>query len=68
MKNIYGSIGYTLLQKENLIIVFADKHDDIPICNNKIDMANWFKTKFKTSIILLEEIPRKQDSKILELW
>ena len=68
MKNIYGSIGYTLLKKENIIIVFADKHDSIPTCKDNIDMANWFKTKFKTSIILLEEIPRKKESKILELW
>jgi len=68
MKNIYGSIGYTLLKKENLIIIFADKHDDIPNCVNKIDMANWFRTKFKTSIILLEEVPRVSNNKIVGLW
>jgi len=68
MKNIYGSIGYTLLKNENLIIIFADKHDDLPKCDNKIDMANWFRTKFKTSIILLEEVPRVPNSKIVGLW
>lgn len=67
MKNIFGSIGYTLLNNKNNILIFADKHDNIPDCNNKINMAEWFKTKFDSSIILLEEIPRV-NSKILELW
>jgi len=67
MKNIFGSIGYTLLNNKNNILIFADKHDDIPDCENKINMAEWLKTKFNSSIILLEEIPRF-DSKILELW
>jgi hypothetical protein len=67
MKNIFGSIGYTLLNNKNNILVFADKHDSIPDCVDKINMAEWFKTKFNSSIILLEEIPRV-NSKVLELW
>jgi len=67
MKNIFGSIGYTLLNNKNNILIFADKHDNIPDCINKINMAEWFKTKFNSSIILLEEIPRV-NSKVLELW
>lgn len=67
MKNIFGSIGYTLLNNTNNILIFADKHDDIPSCQNKINMAEWFKTKFNTSIILLEEVPRV-NNKLIELW
>jgi len=70
MINIYGSIGYTLLnnkQSKHNILVFADKHDNIPDCKNRIDMAKWFKTKFKSSVILLEEVPRV-GNEILGLW
>lgn len=67
MINIFGSIGYTLLQNTHNILIFADKHDDIPDCKNKINMAEWFKTKFNSSIILLEEVPRK-DTKLKPLW
>lgn len=67
MKNIFGSIGYTLLNNKHNILIFADKHDNIPDCENKINMAEWFKTKFDSSIILLEEIPRV-NHKLMELW
>jgi hypothetical protein len=70
MKNIYGTIGYTILKNiknNNNIIVFADMHNSLPACTNQTNISEWFKSKFKTSEILLEEVPR--DNFILEeLW
>ena len=59
MKNIYGTIGYTLLEHnkdKNKVIVLADMHDTLPSCNSKVDIAEWFKSKFSSSEILLEEM------------
>jgi hypothetical protein len=68
MSKIYGTIGYVFLKKNNRkIIVLADQHDTLPSCENKINVAEWFKSKFKTSKILLEEVPR-ENNKLLELW
>jgi hypothetical protein len=68
MNKIYGSIGYVFLKKNNRkIIVLSDQHDTLPSCENNINIAEWFKTKFDTSKILLEEVPR-EDNKLLELW
>jgi hypothetical protein len=70
MKNIYGTIGYTLLEhteKKNKVIVLADMHDTLPSCNSKVDIAEWFKSKFNSSEILLEEVPR-ENVKLKELW
>jgi hypothetical protein len=68
MNKIYGTIGYIFLVKENhKIIVLADQHDTLPSCDNKIDIADWFKKKFHTSKILLEEVPR-ENNKLIELW
>ena len=64
--NIYGAIGYTILKKNNhKIILFSDMHDKLKSCDNKINIDEWLKSKFKSSIILLEEIPR--DGSELEL-
>lgn len=67
--NIYGAIGYTVLI-DNItgqrIIIFADMHDTLESCPNKINIADWLKSNFKTSAILLEEVPRK--FKLQELW
>lgn len=70
MKHIYGTIGYTILKnikQKNFIIVFADMHDKLPTCNNKINIAEWFKSKLNTSKILLEEVPR-EGMELKELW
>ena len=68
MSKIYGTIGYVYLKKTHRkIIVLADQHDTLPSCENKINIAEWFKSKFKTSKILLEEVPR-EDNKLIELW
>lgn len=68
MSKIYGTIGYVFLKKENRkIIVLSDQHDTLPSCENKINIAEWFKQKFNTSKILLEEVPR-EDNKLIELW
>lgn len=68
MKNIYGTIGYTVLENnKHKIIILADMHDTLPTCKNQINISDWFKTKFKSSKILLEEIPR-DGFKLKELW
>ncbi len=70
MKNIYGTIGYTVLahgQTNKKIIIFADKHDNLPGCDNKTNIAQWLKQKMNTSKILLEEVPRDSVS-LKELW
>lgn len=69
MINIYGSIGYTILKHSNYnkIIVFADMHDTLKSCENKINISSWMLTKFKSSSILLEEVPR-EDVELKELW
>lgn len=70
MKNIYGTIGYTILKNinnNNKIIIFADMHNSLHTCTNQINISEWFKSKFETSEILLEEVPR--DNFVLEeLW
>jgi hypothetical protein len=68
--NIYGTIGYTILKNPNTkqkIIIFADMHDTLAKCKNNISIANWIKTKFKNSYILLEEVPRKNID-LGDLW
>jgi hypothetical protein len=69
MATIYGSVGYTVLMRPGFkVIVYADKHDNNIGCNNTIDMAGWMKTKFTSSNIILEEVPRNEESKLEELW
>jgi hypothetical protein len=70
MKNIYGTIGYTLLKNpntENKIIVLADMHDRLQECANNTNISDWFKSKFHSSKILLEEVPREKVT-LQELW
>ena len=70
MTNIYGTIGFSLLEHiddKNKIMILADMHNTLPSCNNKTNIADWFKSKFPTSEILLEEVPR-EDFKLKELW
>ena len=70
MKNLYGTIGYTILknnQTNNKVIVFADRHDNLPQCDNKTNIAEWFKQKMHSSKILLEEVPR-DSVELEELW
>jgi hypothetical protein len=70
MKNIYGTIGYTVLKNNksnNKIIIFADKHDNLPKCNDKTNIAEWLKQKMHSSKILLEEVPRNSVN-LEELW
>lgn len=70
MKNIYGTIGYTILEdnnNKNKIIVMADMHNTLPDCGNQIEVSDWFKNKLVTSEILLEEVPR-ENVNLIELW
>jgi hypothetical protein len=70
MKNIYGTIGYTLLvepKSNKKIIILADMHDTLPQCTNQTNVSDWFKSKFNSSKILLEEVPRDNFS-LSELW
>ena len=71
MISIFGSIGFSMMQNTNLgklIIIFADMHDQLNKCQNNKSIAEWFKEKFNSSRILLEEVPRMEDSGIQELW
>lgn len=68
MNNIYGSVGFVFLIKNNKkIILLSDQHDTLPKCDNNINIAEWLKKKMYTSKILLEEVPR-EDNKLIELW
>jgi hypothetical protein len=70
MSNIYlnGSIGYTLLIKNNIkILILADMHSNLPYCKKDgIFISDWFKNKYN-SRILLEEVPRVGPV-LKELW
>jgi hypothetical protein len=67
--NIYGSLGYTILNNNNHnIIIFADMHDTLKSCNDNIIISDWMKDKFNSSYILLEEVERIDDMKLGELW
>ena len=71
MKTIYGTIGYSLLvdpksYKKNIIIL-SDMHDRLPQCTNQTNISDWFKSKFNSSKILLEEVPR-DNFNLTELW
>jgi hypothetical protein len=70
MKNLYGTIGYTILTNpttSNKIIVFADRHDNLPKCNNLTNISDWFEGKMHSSKILLEEVPRDSVN-LEEIW
>ena len=71
MKNIYGSIGYTILKNalNTHILIFADSHDQLIKCDNNIDIAKWLESKLKKKTkILLEEVSRNENLKLQELW
>jgi len=69
MINIYGTIGYTHLNNTiNDIIVLSDMHDKLEKCTNYIKISDWLKKKFKSSVILLEEVDRDENSNLEELW
>jgi hypothetical protein len=70
-EHISGSVGYTLLERDNMIVLlFADIHDGIEYCDqskyNKF-IADWLNEKSDKYEILLEEIIR-EDLKLTELW
>lgn len=77
MATIYlnGSIGYTLLVKENIkILILADMHSKLPYCKeNGIFISDWFKFINKyikdtnNCLFLLEEVPRT-GIELKELW
>ena len=66
--NLNGSIGYTLLIKNNIkILILADNHSTLPYCKtDSIFISDWFKNKYN-SRILLEEVPRVGHD-LHELW
>jgi hypothetical protein len=73
MLYLYGTIGYSILLDQinnTKIIIFADMHDNLPLCKfpNSIKIAKWFQSKFKTSKILLEEVERTNNYKYKSLW
>ena len=71
---ISGSIGITLLKKNNKIIVLlADDHSNSSYCDNKgldkhQDIKNYLEKELKKeNKILLEEVPR-DGFELEELW
>jgi hypothetical protein len=74
MNNIYinGSIGYIYLKNlrnANEILLLSDNHSSQNYCNNQFEnkfISEWLETK--KSKILLEEVPRIEGSKLIELW
>lgn len=69
MSNIYGAIGYTVLEKDNhYILIFADKHDNLDKCNYMQNISDYLRSKFLSSNILLEEIPRNEKLNLMELF
>jgi len=69
-KPIYGTIGYVILKnkkKNKKVIVMSDMHDRLKKCDNHTNISDWFKSKFDSSHILLEEVDRR-NNKLDELW
>jgi hypothetical protein len=67
MKNIYGAIGYTIFENNNnKILILSDMHDTLPKCEDSIIITDWFKSKFDSSQILLEEVPHDKRSDSLK--
>ena len=69
-KNIYGAIGYTILKHSTtgkLIIIFADRHDNLNTCDDNISMAKWMELNMGEYVVLLEEVPRT-GVQLSELW
>jgi hypothetical protein len=70
---ISGSIGYIHLKNDNNhILLLSDNHSSKKYCkiDNSTFISKWLLTKNNTENIkvLLEEVPRKENSKLLELW
>ena len=67
---ISGTIGYIHLKNDNNhILLLSDNHSSTNYCKieNSQFISKWLLTK-KNSKVLLEEVPRKKGSKLLELW
>ena len=55
--NIYGAIGYSVLTLgSSYLLLLADMHDTLQGCEDSVVIVDWFKSKFNTSKILLEEV------------
>lgn len=69
--NLSGSIGYTLLSKNNKkILIFADAHSDVEYCkDNFIKISDFFNKLLNNNNyqILLEEVNRN-NVELNELW
>lgn len=67
---ISGSVGYTLLERNNeYILVLADIHDGVKYCyiDSPIMIAKWLQQKSAKSSILLEELLR-ENYNVSDLW
>jgi hypothetical protein len=62
MVNLYGSIGFCLLNnidsKPNNILVLSDMHSQLSYCSDYKTVSEWLIDKIKNNNILLEEVPR----------
>lgn len=76
IKYLKGAIGVSFFMlnnsKNNKLFILADMHDKLPSCksNNYVKINEWLHKKLKLNKyqILLEEIPRNKNLKLLELW
>lgn len=71
-KNIYGAIGYTVLQNDkHKLLIFSDRHDKLKDCTgSKIDMNDLFQDSIDTDSdtqLLLEEVERTKSMANLKL-
>jgi hypothetical protein len=68
MVNISGAVGYTLLRKNNkIILVLADIHSKLIYCKNGINIDTWFNKIKNNTQLVIEEVPREGAS-LHELW
>lgn len=70
MKHIYGTIGYTFFNSNdvpNFILVLSDIHSKLKYCDNFIEISEWIKNNMYNINILLEEVSR-DDFLLGELW
>jgi hypothetical protein len=72
MINLYGTIGYSLMENKNkkpkYILLLSDMHSQLVYCDNYKKISDWFISKLNTSNILLEEIPRDENMMLGELF
>ncbi len=66
--NVSGSVGYTLLKRNNkYVLLLADVHDGVKYCEQDSVMIDNFLDLKDTNNVLLEEVLR-EDFTLTDLW